>query len=102
MVIEPRTRMGKTVQAQREEKPPFWDLFNPNSDPPKPDEELLASLRGEQYDGEGGVYFECEVVAPKSSLGRTVDVHIPAEQILAVLKLCRYAAAEQRNQAMTN
>lgn len=49
----------------------------------------------------GEVGFECEVVQPQSGRYKTVYVHIPAEQVLALLKLCRYAAAQQRSKAMT-
>lgn len=101
MIVEPRTNRNQTVRAHREEKPPLWDILRPGETPPQPDQEMLETIQGEQYDGDGGVYFDCEAVGPPSSKGRTVVVHVPREQILALLKLCKYAASKQRAQVMS-
>jgi hypothetical protein len=46
----------------------------------------------------GELYIECEVVAPRSARGRTVDLRVPVGQIPALLKAARSAAISVRNQ----
>lgn len=98
MHAQPRTLGGKSiVRLEREraeqERAPEWvrAVFGVA----QPDHEDRATVRTIGAPA-GQVGIECEVVGPTSAVGRTVYVLIPAEQVLAVLKLCKRAAAEQR------
>jgi hypothetical protein len=46
------------------------------------------------------LFIECEVEAPPSMRGRTVDLRIPAEQIPALLKAVRNTAIKARSNPM--
>lgn len=52
------------------------------------------------YFPNGDVIIECEIVAPKSSEGRNIDIHVTAEVIPGLLKELRSAAINLRNKPM--
>lgn len=105
MMVQPRTRAGRShaqISAEKVERKsaPEWikgvfGTFVYGADP-----ENLETIKDIGVPA-GEVGFECEIVQPKSGRYRTVWVHVPPEQVLALLKLCRDAAAEQRSKAMT-
>jgi hypothetical protein len=103
MIVEPRTNRGRSVtrleveQAERGAAPAWLRAIFGDGRIPDEDRETLmydAGLRGE-------VWLEGEIVDPASGRWRTCHVRIRQEQVLAVLKRCREAAAEIRSQAMT-
>lgn len=104
MLVQPRTVINRKSKARlfREQseraQSPQWikDLFGTAEPSPEDLETILASGTPA-----GHIIFECEVVDPPSARYRTVDVHIPPEQVLALLRLCRDAAREQRAQGMS-
>lgn len=53
---------------------------------------------------DGALWVECEVIAPASMVGRSVDVHFPAEAITPLLRAARSAAitARQRHEGSTD
>lgn len=102
MIVQPRTQRGKSLvrlaDEQREaDQAPAWIKATFGSG--IVDHEDLATLKtlGTKPDE---VALECEVVSPDSGRWRTVYLHVPPEQILALLKLCRRAAAAQRAKAL--
>lgn len=105
MLAQPRTNAGPSharIDAETAERAadPTWvqNIFGTyvyGDDP-----ENRATVRSMGSD-RGTVCFEAEIVQPKSGQYRTVHVYVPAEQVLALLKLCRGAAAAQRDQAMS-
>jgi hypothetical protein len=104
MIAQPRTWAGRShaqINAAKAEKEaaPEWskEIFGTyvyGEDP-----ENLETIKdiGAPV---GEVCFEAEIVQPKSGRYRSVWVHVPPEQVLALLKLCRHAAAEQREKPM--
>lgn len=49
-----------------------------------------------------GVYIAARVISPKGMAGRgAVDLHVPAELVVPLLKVLRQAAANQRSTPMT-
>jgi hypothetical protein len=86
-------------RAERESAPEWLKaIFGGGSAVDHEDRESIKSIASEA----GTVCFEAELVQPKSSRFRTVWVYVPPEQVLALLKMCREAASEQREQAMSD
>lgn len=105
MIAQPRTWAGRShaqIDAKKAEKEsaPEWvkEIFGTYSYGEDPENKETIKEIGAPA---GEVWFEAEIVQPKSGRYRTVWVHVPPEQVLALLKLCRDAAAEQRSKAMT-
>lgn len=105
MLAQPRTQQGPSharIDAETAERAadPSWmkNVFGTlvYGDNPE-NRETIRSVGTDR----GTVCFEAEVVHPKSGQYRAVYVHVPAEQVLALLKMCRHAAAAQREQAMS-
>lgn len=100
MIVEPRLAytsksmaQHEVEQAERDRLPGVLrDLFGSGRIPDEYRESVknTAGLPGE-------VWIECEVVDPQSGRWRTCDFRIRREQVVAVLRLCREAAAEQRS-----
>lgn len=105
MMVQPKCAWSGKSRARMEdeiaerEQAPTWvkEIFGVGSIDQADAETIkgLAVPRGE-------VGFECEVVQPKSGRFRTVYVHIPPQQVLALLKMCREAASEQRAKALSD
>lgn len=102
MIAEPRTSWGKSLtqhalEQEEREQAPDWvkDIFGVGRVP----DDVRETIQGSVLHA-GDIWLECEIVQPNSTKGRAVTVHIPPEQVLAVLKLCKQAAAEQRAKAL--
>lgn len=105
MIVEPRTHAGRSharIDAEKDEREaaPEWSknlfgtfVYGDNHE----NRETITHIGSEP----GTVCFEAEIVQPKSGRYRTVWVYVPEEQVLALLKMCRHAAAAQRDQAMS-
>lgn len=105
MIVQPRTRAGRSharINADKAEKEsaPEWTKAIFGTYAYGEDPENLETITDIGVPA-GEVGFECEIVQPKSGRYRTVWVHVPPEQVLALLKLCKHAAAAQRSKAMT-
>jgi hypothetical protein len=48
----------------------------------------------------GDLALECVVTGPTSAAGRTVYLHVPADQVPALLKVARWAAVKVRSQPL--
>lgn len=83
-------------QAERESTPEWIKAIFGTGSPNLEDMETVLALGAPA----GELFFECELVDPPSGRYKAVYVHVPPEQVLALLKLCRDAASEQRANAM--
>lgn len=57
-----------------------------------------ASVKEVPSDMRGELFIECVVMDPPSNTGRTVYLHVPAEQVPAMLKAAKRAAIAARDQ----
>jgi hypothetical protein len=93
VIVQPKTHLGRSATLLREHAATLESLGLT----PEVDRENLETVMDVPCKAEDGLMIECEAVGPKSARGRTVYVHVPAEQVVALLRLTRQSAAAQRS-----